>query len=61
MNEKDVEQAKQMLENFAKIDSGTQDKLLNGVKCLAFLYDMVDVKDNELPSQPVATPASCSA
>lgn len=53
MNEKDVEQAKQMLENFAKIDSDTQDKLLNGVKCLAFLYDIADTKD-ETPSPELA-------
>ena len=46
MNEKDFEQAKQLLENFSKISQDTQDKLLNGVKCLAFLYDLADSHDD---------------
>lgn len=54
MNEKDFEQSKILLENFEKLDDEVQDKLLNGVKCLSFLYDLPDTKDdNKIPAQAV--------
>lgn len=46
MAEKDFEQAKDLLENFNSLDDHVQDKLLNGVKSLAWLYSLAETKDD---------------
>ena len=53
-NDQDTKQARDLLKNFNSLDEAVKDKLLNGVKCLAFLQDLVDVKDDaeEVPVQP---------
>ena len=38
MNEREVNQAKDLLENFLVVDETTQNKLLNAVKSLAYRY-----------------------
>lgn len=48
-DDKDVKTARNllsMIDQFPKIDVDIQDKLLNGVKCLAFLYSMADTKND---------------
>ena len=40
-------QAKDLLDNFNRIDETTQDKLLNGIKCLAFLQNLASIKDTD--------------
>ena len=46
MSEKDFEQTKELIENFNSLDDTAQDKLLNGVKSLAWLYSLVDTKND---------------
>ena len=46
-SEQITNQAKDLLDNFNRIDETTQDKLLNGIKCLAFLQNLADIKDTE--------------
>lgn len=56
MTVKDFEQAKKLLDDFNSLDEQTQDKLLNGVKSLAWLYSLAETKgdaDNKsLNAQP---------
>ncbi len=56
MAEKDLEQAKKLLDDFNSFDEQTQDKLLNGVKSLAWLYSLAETKDDadnkSLDAQP---------
>lgn len=56
MEEQKFNQAKELLENFNHVDETVQNKLLNGVKCLAFLYDLTDETkddaDEKLSVQP---------
>lgn len=50
-----IDRAKEILDNFNRVDESVQDKLINGVKCLAFLYDLSETNDAEkapLPAQP---------
>lgn len=46
MEEKTYEQVKELVENFNRIDEVTQDKLLTGVKCMAFVNDLASSKEN---------------
>lgn len=47
MDEKSFERAKTLLENFNKLAPNIQNQLINAVKCVALLYDLADVKDDE--------------
>ena len=49
MNEQDTTQAKAMLDNFNTLPENIQVKILNGVKCLKFLQDLADIKDQSTP------------
>ena len=46
MEEKTYEQVKELVENFNRIDEVIQDKLLTGVKCMAFVNDLASSKEN---------------
>lgn len=46
MDEKKQETHK-AVEIFNRLDDNLRDKLLNGVKCLVFLQDLADVKDDD--------------
>lgn len=47
MEDKSFEQAKSLLENFNSLAPDIQDKLINAVKSLAFLYNLTDVNNNQ--------------
>ncbi len=53
MDTQKADQAKDLLKNFNRVDESVQDKLLNGVKCLAFLYDLKDTDGTDKVSSPV--------
>lgn len=52
--EKTLQQSREALQAFNRIDEKIRDKILNGVKCLAFLQDLADIKDDtdNAPAQP---------
>lgn len=43
----EIRKEKDLLDNFNELPESLQDKLLNGVKCLAFLHDLADAKDDD--------------
>lgn len=45
--EQERRQAKDLVDDFNRLDEKVQDKLLNGVKCLAFLYDLANTKNGD--------------
>lgn len=57
-DEKQFQRAKDLLENFNRIDEQVQDKLLLGVKSMAFIFDATqNIKDDEnnvVPLQAVS-------
>lgn len=53
MDEQKFEQTKELLENFSRVDDAVQDKLINGVKCLAFLYDLTDTDKTDKENLPL--------
>lgn len=44
--EQHFQRAKAILDNFNQLDETLQDKLLNGVKCLAFLQRLAETKED---------------
>lgn len=46
-NEQSATQTEHLIDNFNRLDEKIQDKLLNGVKCLAFLHDLADTNDDD--------------
>ena len=45
-NEQECQKARDVLENFNKIDENVQDKLLKGIKYIAFLYALTKREDD---------------
>ena len=57
-DEKSFQRAKDLLDNFNRIDENVQDKLLNGVKCMATVFDLANVAVDTYPApQPNNTSA----
>lgn len=53
-DEKQFQRAKDLLENFNRIDEQVQDKLLLGVKSMAFIFDATqNIKDDENNAVPL--------
>lgn len=57
MNEQDTTQAKAILDNFNTLPENIQVKILNGVKCLKFLQDLADIKDDDADNSEQTTQA----
>ena len=51
-DEKSFQRAKDLLDNFNRVDENVQDKLLNGVKCMATVFDLAEVKRDQLDAAP---------
>ena len=45
--DKTLQQSRDALQAFNKLDEKIRDKILNGVKCLAFLQDLSDIEDDD--------------
>lgn len=54
--EQELQQSRDLLDSYNKLDEKTQDKLINGVKCLALLQDLANTeKDNDKPAAQMLT------
>lgn len=50
-----ITRATDILNSFNQLDEDTQDKILNGVKCLAFLHNLADTDRAQKDLPPAQT------
>lgn len=56
--EQEIQQSRDLLDNFNQLDNETRGKLVNGVEWLAFLQNMAATSDDKEQSAPTESPAA---
>ena len=56
--EQELQQTRELIDNFNQLSDETRDKLANGVEWLAFLQNMASTPDNSEQSAPTDAPAA---
>lgn len=57
VKEQQLQQSRELLNIYNRLDKEVQDKLINGVKCLVFLQDLADIKDDDADNSEHAAQA----
>lgn len=56
--EQELQQTRNLVDNYNKLSDETRDKLANGVEWLAFLQNMASTNDGSEQSAPTESPAA---
>ncbi|MBR4382393.1 MAG: hypothetical protein IKP64_02425 [Selenomonadaceae bacterium] len=56
--EQELQQSRELVDNFNQLDDETRSKLANGVEWLAFLQNMASTPDEREQSAPTDAPAA---